>query len=335
MITQRSYPTTRLRRMRTDDPTRRLQRECRVSVDDLLLPSFVCAGDKIEEAIASMPLCNRLSIDRLVSQASQARELGIPGMLIFPVIDPSLKSPQGKEATNTEGLVQKAIAAIKREVPGILVFSDIALDPYTSHGQDGILDDRGQVDNDATIEVLAEQAISHAKAGADVVSPSDMMDGRIGVIRQRLDKAGFSNTRIMSYAAKYASALYGPFRDAVGSNAALAGGDKKSYQMDPANRREALREAEMDIGEGADMLLVKPGGFYLDVLSDIKSSFGMPTFVYQVSGEYSMIKAAAANGWIKERDVVLESLLAFKRAGADAIVSYYALQAAKWLREQN
>ena len=327
-----SFPMSRPRRMRASDFSRRLQCENRLSVDDLILPVFV---HELSETttVASMPGVERLSIEALIRKAEQAVEAGIPAMVLFPVTAPDAKSLDAKASYDENGLAQRAIRAIKTRFPELGVITDVALDPYTSHGQDGLVDQDGYVVNDETVEVLVAQALSHAYAGADVVAPSDMMDGRIGGIRDALEDQGFYNTRIMAYSAKYASAFYGPFRDAVGSSSALGKGNKFSYQMDPANSDEALREVALDIEEGADMVMVKPGMPYLDVLRRVKDRFEMPTFAYQVSGEYAMLKAAAQNGWLDERSCVLEALLAFKRAGADGVLSYFALDAARYLKE--
>ena len=319
--------------MRRDDFSRWLMRESRLTVDDLILPLFVQEGQGMRTAISSMPGIERLSLDMLEQEVQVIHEMGIPAVALFPVIEDDKKSLGAEEACNPEGLVPRAIQAIKRVAPELGVIADVALDPYTSHGQDGVLDESGYVANDATVEILVEQSLCCAGAGADVVAPSDMMDGRIGAIREALEARGFENTRILAYAAKYASAFYGPFRDAVGSASSLGGGDKYSYQMDPANSDEALREVALDLSEGADMVMVKPGLPYLDVLRRIKEEFGAPTFVYHVSGEYAMLKAAAANGWLDERSCMLEALLAFKRAGADAILTYAARDVAAWLSE--
>ncbi|SMF93655.1 porphobilinogen synthase [Methylomagnum ishizawai] len=319
--------------MRRDEFSRRLMRETRLAPDDLIYPLFVLEGGNRREAVASMPGVERLSIDLLVEECTAAHALGIPAVALFPVTPPELKSLDAAEAHNPDGLAQRAIRALKQAVPGLGVMTDVALDPFTTHGQDGLIDDQGYVVNDATVEVLVKQALSHAAAGADIVAPSDMMDGRIGAIRAALEAEGYVNTRILAYSAKYASAFYGPFRDAVGSAAHLAGGDKYSYQMDPANSDEALREVALDLAEGADMVMVKPGLPYLDIIRRIKDEFGVPTLAYQVSGEYAMLKAAAQNGWLDERKTVLEALLSLKRAGADAILSYYAKDVAQWLRE--
>ena len=326
------YPATRMRRMRRDDFSRRLMRETRLSCDDLIYPVFVLEGEQQREAVPSMPGVERLSIDLLLQEATEIQALGIPAMALFPVTPASAKSEDAREAYNPDGLAQRAVRALKQAVPGLGIITDVALDPFTTHGQDGLIDDGGYVLNDETVEVLVKQALSHAGAGADIVAPSDMMDGRIGAVRAALEQAGYRNTRILSYAAKYASSFYGPFRDAVGSAANLAGGDKYSYQMDPANSDEALREVALDLEEGADMVMVKPGMPYLDIVRRIKDEFGVPTFAYQVSGEYAMLKAAAQNGWLNEQAVVLESLLSIKRAGADAILTYFAKAAAGWLQ---
>ena len=318
--------------MRADSFSRELMREHRVQASDLIWPVFVHEGSG-REAVPSMPGVERLGIEALLEEAKQAHALGIPALAVFPVVDAGKKSEQAQEAFNPDGIAQRAIAALKQALPELGVISDVALDPFTSHGQDGLIDEHGYVMNDATVEVLVEQALSHARAGADIVAPSDMMDGRIGSIRHSLEINGFHNTRILAYSAKYASAFYGPFRDAVGSAANLAGGDKQSYQMDPANTDEALREVALDIEEGADIVMIKPGLPYLDIVRRTKQEFGMPTFVYQVSGEYSLLKAAAQNGWLDERSCVMESLLAIKRAGADAILTYFAKEVAGWLGE--
>jgi len=328
-----SFPMIRMRRMRRDDFSRRLMRENRLTADDLIYPMFVTEGERTETTIASMPGVFRLSIDLLVERAAEAHRLGIPAVAIFPVIEASKKDEFAAESHNADGLVQRAVRALKAAIPTLGVITDVALDPYTIHGQDGLIDEQHYVINDQTIDVLKLQALSHAEAGADVVAPSDMMDGRIGEIRLALELAGFVNTRILAYSAKYASCFYGPFRDAVGSAASLGGADKKSYQMDPANSDEALREIGLDLDEGADMVMVKPGMPYLDIVRRAKERFGAPTYAYQVSGEYAMLKAAAANGWLDERAAVLESLLCFKRAGADGILTYAALDAARWLAE--
>ncbi len=327
------WPTTRLRRMRRDDFSRRLMREHRLTCDDLIYPVFVLEGEGQREPVTSMPGVERLSIDLLLGEAERALSLGIPAMALFPVTPPEAKSEDAREAWNPEGLAQRAVRALKQRFPELGVITDVALDPFTTHGQDGLIDDSGYVLNDETVEVLVRQALSHAEAGADVVAPSDMMDGRIGAIRETLEAAGHRNTRILAYSAKYASSFYGPFRDAVGSAANLGAGNKYTYQMDPANSDEALREVAMDLQEGADMVMVKPGMPYLDIVRRVAETFGVPTFVYHVSGEYAMLKAAAQNGWLDERATVLEALLGCKRAGADGILTYYAPQVAEWLKE--
>jgi len=327
------YPLTRMRRMRRDDFSRRLMRETRLSPDDLIYPLFVLEGEGRREEVASMPGVWRLSIDLLVEEAREAWGLGIPALALFPVTPPEAKSEDAHEAYNPDGLAQRAVRALKTAIPGLGVITDVALDPFTTHGQDGLIDASGYVLNDETVQVLVRQAISHAAAGADVVAPSDMMDGRIGAIRAALEAAGHIHTRILAYSAKYASSFYGPFRDAVGSAANLGGGNKYSYQMDPANSDEALHEVALDLAEGADMVMIKPGMPYLDIVRRVKDHFGAPTFVYQVSGEYAMLKAAAQNGWLNERAAVLEALLGIKRAGADGILTYFAKDAARWLAE--
>jgi porphobilinogen synthase len=320
-----------MRRNRRDDWSRRLTRESSLSVDDLIWPCFVQEGTGVRTAVASMPGVERLSIDLLVERAQEAAELGIPAMAVFPVTDPADKSPDGEEATNPENLVCRAVRALRAKNLPLGIVCDVALDPFTTHGQDGLVRD-GYVVNDATVDVLCEQAVVQADAGCDVIAPSDMMDGRIGRIRDALDAAGHVNVRILSYAAKYASAFYGPFRDAVGSKGALGSGDKRTYQMDPANGDEALREVAIDLAEGADMVMVKPGMPYLDVVRRVKDAFGVPTYAYQVSGEYAMMRAAAANGWMDWDRVIVESLLCFKRAGADGVLTYAALDVARRLR---
>jgi porphobilinogen synthase len=325
--------TTRKRRMRKDDFSRRLMRENRLSCDDLIYPMFVIEGDNQRESVESMPGVERVSIDLLIEEAQQCQQLGIPAIALFPVVSQDRKSEGAEEAYNPDGLAQTAVRALKQNVPGIGVITDVALDPFTIHGQDGLIDADGYVLNDETVEVLVKQALSHAQAGADVVAPSDMMDGRIGAIRDALEAHGHIHTRILAYSAKYASSFYGPFRDAVGSAANLGAGNKYSYQMDPANSDEALHEVDLDIAEGADMVMVKPGMPYLDIVRRVKDEFAVPTYVYQVSGEYAMLKAAAQNGWLNERATVMESLLAFKRAGADGILTYYAKTAATWLKD--
>jgi porphobilinogen synthase len=325
------YPMTRPRRMRKDASSRRLMREHRLTTDDLIYPLFIMESDG-REMIPSMPGIERLGLAELLVEAEELLALDIPAIALFPATPANRKSTDAAEAYNPEGLVQQAVRALKREFPELGVITDVALDPFTTHGQDGLLDEHGYVANDETVDVLIKQALSHAEAGADVVAPSDMMDGRIGAIREALEADGHANTRILAYSAKYASSFYAPFRDAVGSADAFSGGDKYSYQMDPANSDEALREVLLDIQEGADIVMVKPGQPYLDIVRRVKDEFKMPTFVYQVSGEYVMLKAAGQNGWLDERACVLESLLAMKRAGADAILTYYAKQAAEWLQ---
>lgn len=326
------FPGTRMRRMRRDDFSRRLMRESVLTVDDFIYPVFVLEGEGRIEKVGSMPGVERQSLDVLLKTAERAVKLGIPAIALFPVVDASRKSLGAEEAFNPDGLVPTVVSALKREFPELGVITDGALDPYTTHGQDGLIDASGYVLNDETVAVLQKQALCHAAAGVDVVAPSDMMDGRIGSIRAALDGGGFIHTRILAYAAKYASAFYGPFRDAVGSAANLGKGNKYSYQMDPANSDEALKEVALDLEEGADMVMVKPGMPYLDIVRRVKDEFGVPTYAYQVSGEYAMIKAAALNGWLDEKAVVLESLLAFKRAGADGILTYFALDAAEYLK---
>ena len=323
----------RMRRMRADQFSRELQKEHRIHVSDLIYPVFVMEGAAQRESVASMPGIERLSIDELVKEAKKINQLGIPSMAIFPVTPIEKKSERAEEAFNADGLAQRAISALKSSFPDLGVISDVALDPFTSHGQDGLLDEQGYVMNDETVEVLIKQSLSHAQAGADIVAPSDMMDGRIGGIRDALETNNFRNTRILAYSAKYASSFYGPFRDAVGSAANLGSGNKYTYQMDPANTNEALHEVGLDIHEGADMVMIKPGMPYLDIVRRVKDEFKMPTFVYQVSGEYSMLKAASQNGWLDEKECVMESLLCIKRAGADAILTYYAKDVAQWLNE--
>ncbi len=325
------YPAVRMRRMRRDAFSRRLMREQVLTVDDLIYPVFVIEGEDTREAVPSMPGVERLTLDQLRIDAERAVRLGIPAMALFPVTPDSAKTALAEEAYNPDGLAQRAVRTLKQHFPELGVITDVALDPFTSHGQDGLLDDDGYVVNDPTVDVLIRQAVSHADAGADVVAPSDMMDGRIGAIRAALEAAGHHNTRILAYSAKYASSFYGPFRDAVGSAGSLGGGNKYSYQMDPANGDEALREVALDLQEGADMVMVKPGMPYLDVVRRVKDAFQVPTYAYQVSGEYAMLMAAAQNGWLDERSVVLESLMAFKRAGADGVLTYFAPRVAAWL----
>jgi len=328
------YPNLRMRRMRKNNFSRRLMRENRLSADDFIYPLFILEGENQRQAVPSMPGVERLSIDLLLKEAEQCVELGIPTIALFPVVPEEKKSDDAAEAFNPDGLAQRAARKLKKHFPELGVMTDVALDPFTSHGQDGLIDDSGYVLNDETIEILTKQALSHAEAGADMVGPSDMMDGRIGVIRNALEAAGHIHTLIIAYSAKYASSFYGPFRDAVGSAKNLSGGNKFSYQMDPANSDEAMREIELDLNEGADMVMVKPGMPYLDIVRRVKDEFGAPTYAYQVSGEYAMLKAAAQNGWLDEKACVLESLLCFKRAGADGILTYYAKAAAQWLREE-
>ncbi|WP_104400204.1 porphobilinogen synthase [Vibrio penaeicida] len=331
---QGQFPGRRMRRMRKHDFSRRLMAENQVTVNDLIYPIFILMGKNRREPVESMPGIERLSIDLMLEEAEYLSKLGVPAIALFPVVTQDAKSLCATEAYSPDGLVQRAVKLLKEHIPNIGVITDVALDPFTTHGQDGIIDDDGYVLNDETTEVLIKQAISHAEAGADVVAPSDMMDGRIGKIREALEEAGHIHTQIMAYSAKYASHYYGPFRDAVGSASNLKGGDKKNYQMDPANSDEALQEVAMDINEGADMVMVKPGMPYLDVVRRVKSELQVPTFAYQVSGEYAMHKAAIQNGWLKERETVLESLLCFKRAGADGILTYFAKDVAEWLAEE-
>ncbi|MCA9083010.1 MAG: porphobilinogen synthase [Planctomycetaceae bacterium] len=331
-LTTDRFPAIRMRRNRRTDWSRNLVRENNLTVHDLILPLFVCEGENVQEAVSSMPGVHRLSIDQAVATAGRAAKLGIPALAIFPVTPSENKSPEGHEALNSENLICRTMRAIKAAHPEIGLIADVALDPYTTHGQDGVLRD-GYVANDESLTVLAQQAINQAKAGCDVIAPSDMMDGRVGVIRTALDEAGFSNVQILSYAAKYASAFYGPFRDAVGSAGNLGTGDKRTYQMDPANSNEALREVKLDLSEGADMVMVKPGMPYLDIVRRIRDEFQVPTFAYQVSGEYSMISAAIGNGWLDRKKAILESLLCFKRAGADGVLTYFALEAAELLTQ--
>ncbi len=328
------FPQKRMRRMRRDEFSRRLMRETHLHSDDLIYPAFVLDGEKREETVSSMPGVVRQSLDLLMYRAEKCLQLGIPAMAIFPVIEPSLKDLTAAEAFNPAGLVPHAVSELKKRFPELGVITDVALDPYTSHGQDGLIDANGYVMNEETVKVLAQQAVTHAQAGADVVAPSDMMDGRIGAIRSALESQKCIHTRILAYSAKYASGFYGPFRDAVGSAVNLGTGNKYTYQMDPANSDEALWEVGLDLEEGADMVMVKPGMPYLDIVRRVKDRFGAPTFVYQVSGEYAMLKAAVQNGWLDEKTCVLESLLAFKRAGADGILTYYALDAAEWLNQE-
>jgi len=328
-----AFPRTRLRRMRRDDFSRRLMRETTLGPGDLIYPVFVIEGKGRREAVPSMPDVERLTIDELLREGHELARLGVPALALFPVADPAAKTDDGREAYNPDGLAQRAVRALKQELPELGVITDVALDPFTTHGLDGVIDETGYVLNDVTVDVLVRQALSHAAAGADVVAPSDMMDGRIGAIRDALERAGHVNTRILAYSAKYASSYYGPFRDAVGSAASLGKGTKHSFQMDPANSDEAIREVALDLEEGADMVMIKPGQPYLDIVRRVKDEFGAPTFVYQVSGEYAMIMAAARNGWLDERAVALESLVGIRRAGADGILTYFAKKAAAWMQE--
>jgi porphobilinogen synthase len=332
MLTLSQFPQKRMRRLRRDEFSRRLVQETHLHTDDLIYPVFVLDGEKRKEDVISMPGVVRQSIDLLMIQAEKCLQLGIPALAIFPVIDSALKDLVAGEALNPEGLVPRAVKQLKKNFPELGIITDIALDPYTSHGQDGLIDDNGYVMNDETVAVLEQQALVHAQAGADIVAPSDMMDGRIAAVRSILDRNQFIHTRILAYSAKYASSYYGPFRDAVGSSANLGTGNKYTYQMDPANSDEAIWEVGLDLEEGADMIMVKPGMPYLDIVHRVKKQYGAPTFVYQVSGEYAMFKASAKNGWLDEKACVLESMVAFKRAGADGILTYYAMDAATWLK---
>jgi len=327
------FPTTRMRRMRRDDFSRRMMRESSLTSDDLIYPVFVMEGSNHSEAVPSMPGVNRLTLDRLLKEAERCLALSVPAMALFPVVEAGLKTEDAREAFNERGLVPRVVRALKSHFPELGIITDVALDPYTIHGQDGLIDSSGYVLNDETTEVLRLQALAHAAAGVDIVAPSDMMDGRIGAIREALDAARHIHTRILAYSAKYASSFYGPFRDAVGSAANLGGGDKFTYQIDPANSNEALREVALDLAEGADMVMVKPGLPYLDIVRRVKEEFKVPTFVYQVSGEYAMLKAAGQAGWIDERKCVLEALVSMKRAGADGVLTYFALDVAQWLRD--
>jgi len=331
---QGRYPDTRMRRLRRHDFSRRLMRETVLTPDDLIYPVFVTEGEKNREAIPSMPGIERLSLDELLKEAREVAGLGIPAMALFPVVTQEKKSAAAEEAWNANGLIPRAVTVLKEALPELGIMTDIALDPYTSHGQDGLTDASGYVLNDETVEALVKQALSHATAGVDIIAPSDMMDGRVGAVRSALEQADYKNTLILAYAAKYASAFYGPFRDAIGSTGNLGGGGKHTYQMDPANSDEALREVALDLDEGADMIMVKPALPYLDVIRRVKDAFGVPTFAYHVSGEYAMLKAAARNGWLEEEATVREALLGIKRAGADAILTYYAKQTALWLHRQ-
>jgi porphobilinogen synthase len=326
-----NFPFVRMRRMRFDDFSRRLMRENQLSTDDLIYPLFVTEGLSLKEPISSMPGIERYSLDLLLTEAQEVYDLGIPAIALFPVVGTDKKSSDAAEAYNPDGLIQRSVRALKKELPELGIITDVALDPFTVHGQDGLINDQGYVVNDETVEVLVRQALSHADAGADIVAPSDMMDGRIGAIRQAFEAKDHVNVRILAYSAKYASSFYGPFRDAVGSSGNLGSGNKYSYQMDPANSDEALREIQLDLQEGADIVMIKPGMPYLDIIRRVKDTYGVPTFAYQVSGEYAMIKAATMNGWLDEQPVVLESLLAFKRAGSDAILTYFAKSVARWL----
>jgi porphobilinogen synthase len=332
-IAANSFPSTRMRRMRRDEFSRRLMRETHLSVDSLIYPIFVLEGRNVRQPVASMPGIERLSVDQLLRECELLLRLKVPAIALFPVTPEAKKTLDGRESWNPDGIAQTAVRAVKKEFPELGVITDVALDPFTTHGQDGVIDDKGYVVNDITVETLVRQARSHADAGADIVAPSDMMDGRIGAIRSGFESAGLIHTRILAYASKYASNFYSPFRDAVGSAAQLGGGGKHTYQMDVGNSDEALREVALDIGEGADMVMIKPGLPYLDIVRRVKDEFGLPTFVYQVSGEYSMIMAAAGNGWVNERAVALETLMCIKRAGADAILTYFAKRAAEWLAE--
>lgn len=329
-----SFPDTRMRRIRANDFSRRLVRETVLCVDDLIWPAFVIEGDDTGEAVPSMPGVERLSIDRLLRQAERCIQLGVPAICLFPVTPDDCKSADAREAWNPDGLAQRAVRALKQRFPELGVITDVALDPFTMTGQDGLTDSSGYVLNDETVEVLVKQALSHAEAGADMLAPSDMMDGRIGAIRQALEAERFTNTGILAYSTKYASVFYGPFRDAVGSAANLGSADKYTYQMDPANSDEALSEVALDLEEGADMVMVKPGLPYLDIVRRVKDEFGVPTFVYQVSGEYAMLKAASQNGWLDEKKAVMEALTCIKRAGADGVLTYYALDAATWINDR-
>ncbi|MBS4767851.1 porphobilinogen synthase [Turicimonas muris] len=333
MQTLGKYPSVRMRRMRHDDFSRRLMRENRLSPDDLIYPVFVIEGENRRVQVPSMPGVERLSLDLLTKKAEECVKLGIPVMALFPSIDDSLKTPDGSEAANPNGLIPRVVRSLKKDFPELGIMTDVALDPYTTHGQDGLIDETGYILNDETIEMLVKQMLTHAEAGADIVAPSDMMDGRIGIIRDALESRGLIHTKIMAYSAKYASCYYGPFRDAVGSSSNLGKSNKAVYQQDPANSNEALWEVGLDLAEGADMVMVKPGLPYLDVLWRVKQEFMAPTFAYQVSGEYAMMKAAFQNGWLDEKKTVLESLLCFKRAGADGILTYFAVEAARWLAE--
>ena len=329
------YPKRRLRRNRVYDFSRRLVAENQLTINDLIYPVFIVEGNNITEPVSSMPNVNRMSIDILLKEAEYVAKLGIPVLSLFPAIEPAKKSLLAQEAYNENGLVPKAIRALKKEIPELGILTDVALDPYTTHGQDGIIDEHGYVQNDISVEILVKQALIQAQAGADIIAPSDMMDGRIGAIRDELEKHNFVNTQIMAYSAKYASSFYGPFRDAVGSAPNIKGGNKKTYQLDPANSNEALQEIYQDLSEGADMVMVKPGMPYLDMVRRVKESFAVPTFAYQVSGEYAMLCAAIENGWLDKQSIIMESLLCFKRAGADGILTYFAKQVAEWLVQKH
>ncbi|WP_085246834.1 porphobilinogen synthase [Gilliamella mensalis] len=328
------YPTRRLRRNRAHDFSRRMVAEHSLTVNDLIYPVFIVEGNNVTEPVISMPNVNRMSIDILLNEAEKVAKLGIPVLSLFPAIEPAKKSLLAQEAYNENGLVPKAVRALKKEFPELGILTDVALDPYTIHGQDGIIDEQGYVQNDISVETLVKQALMQADAGVDIIAPSDMMDGRIGAIRNELEKHGFFNTQIMAYSAKYASSFYGPFRDAVGSAKNIKGGNKKTYQLDPANSDEALQEIYQDLSEGADMVMVKPGMPYLDIVQRVKETFAVPTFAYQVSGEYAMLTAAIEKGWLDEKSAVMESLLCFKRAGADGVLTYFAKQVAEWLHQQ-
>ena len=330
-----TFPATRMRRMRAHDFSRRMMRENVLTAADLIWPVFVLEGDDAVEEVPSMPGVHRMTIDRLLPEAGRCLELGVPAIALFPVVSADCKSDDAREAWNPEGLAQRTVSALKERYPELGVITDVALDPFTSHGQDGLIDETGYVVNDETVDVLVKQALSHVEAGADVVAPADMMDGRIGAIREAFETEGFPNKQILAYSAKYASTFYGPFRDAVGSAGNLGGGNKYSYQMDPANSDEALREVELDLEEGADMVMVKPGMPYLDIIRRVKEAFEVPTFAYQVSGEYAMLKAASLNGWLDGQGVILEALTCMKRAGADGILTYFALEAAQWIKDRS
>lgn len=334
-LLSRQFPNTRMRRMRADNFSRRLMRENHLTVNDLIYPLFIIEGKEQLQPVAAMPGISRMSIDLLIKEVAELVQLDIPAIALFPVIDPKHKTLDGREAFNPQGLLQRAVSTLKEHYPNLGIIADVALDPFTTHGHDGVINEHGEVLNDETNEILVQQALSQAKAGVDVVAPSDMMDGRIGKIRHALESAGYKNTKILAYSAKYASSYYGPFREAVGSAAQLGKSNKSTYQMDPANAYEALHEVSLDIEEGADMVMVKPAMPYLDVIRRVKDTFGLPTIGYQVSGEYSMHKAAIAQGWLDEKTIILESLMSIKRAGADAIITYFAKQAAQYLHQKN